>query len=279
MESRRSELGHRIGVGRTAEILEWEEGYVVKLYLEGFPREYIEQEARIGRALRESGLPVPKTGEVIELDGRHGIVFERLGNGKTMLREFASKPWRLSSLVRMFTRLHLEVHGITIPGLPPLPDRLARRIRRITTEQVPNGSWELVERAREAALAKLDLLPQGERLCHGDFHPDNIILSPRGPFIIDWSEATKGDPAADVARTRLLMSLGAPVEGRMSGWLLGLGRKLALSSYLKSYLDKNTISRESIDAWQLPVTLARLAEGIAPEGGQLIALIDAQLNP
>ena len=279
MESRPSELGHRIGVGRTAEILEWEEGYVVKLYLEGFPREYIEQEARIGRALRESGLPVPKTGEVIELDGRHGIVFERLGNGKTMLREFASKPWRLSSLVRMFTRLHLEVHGITIPGLPPLPDRLARRIRRITTEQVPNGSWELVERAREAALAKLDLLPQGERLCHGDFHPDNIILSPRGPFIIDWSEATKGDPAADVARTRLLMSLGAPVEGRMSGWLLGLGRKLALSSYLKSYLDKNTISRESIDAWQLPVTLARLAEGIAPEGGQLIALIDAQLNP
>jgi len=279
MESRRSELGHRIGVGRTAEILELEEGYVVKLYLEGFPREYIEQEARIGRALRESGLPVPKTGEVIELDGRHGIVFERLGNGKTMLREFASKPWRLSSLVRMFTRLHLEVHGITIPGLPPLPDRLARRIRRITTEQVPNGSWELVERAREAALAKLDLLPQGERLCHGDFHPDNIILSPRGPFIIDWSEATKGDPAADVARTRLLMSLGAPVEGRMSGWLLGLGRKLALSSYLKSYLDKNTISRESIDAWQLPVTLARLAEGIAPEGAQLIALIDAQLNP
>jgi len=279
MESRRSELGHRIGVGRTAEILEWEEGYVVKLYLEGFPREYIEQEARIGRALRESGLPVPKTGEVIELDGRHGIVFERLGNGKTMLREFASKPWRLSSLVRMFTRLHLEVHGITIPGLPPLPDRLARRIRRITTEQVPNGSWELVERAREAALAKLDLLPQGERLCHGDFHPDNIILSPRGPFIIDWSEATKGDPAADVARTRLLMSLGAPVEGRMSGWLLGLGRKLALSSYLKSYLDKNTISRESIDAWQLPVTLARLAEGIAPEGAQLIALTDAQLNP
>lgn len=47
-----------------------------------------------------------------------------------------------------------------------------------------------------------------------DFHPDNVLLAARGPVIIDWPDATRGQPLADVARTSLLLRLG----GLPPGW-------------------------------------------------------------
>jgi uncharacterized protein (TIGR02172 family) len=274
---KRSSLGRRIGIGRTAEILEWKEGYVVKLYWKGFPRESIEQEAKVGNAVNELGLPTARVKEVIEVEDRYGIVFERV-DGRTMLQEFASKPWRLNSLIRVFTELHLEMHRHSVPEFPSLRKRLTERIGKITDAKVPDDLRELAKKAKAAALARLEELPEDDKLCHGDFHPDNIIMSPRGPIIIDWPDATKGDPAADVARTRLLISMGAPVEGRTVGWLLKSARKRALSSYLNLYLKSGPIPLESIDAWQLPVTLARITEGIPGERDQLMTLIKNYLD-
>ena len=278
MIPRQSSLGRRVGIGRTAEILEWEEGCVVKLFFEGFPRESIEREASVGRVVSELGLPVAAVREVIEVAGRYGIVFERAGNGRTMLQEFASKPWRLRSLIRVFTELHLEMHRHIVSELPPLQKRLAERIRRITDADIPGNLREFAERAKAAALARLEELPEDDRLCHGDFHPDNIIMSPRGPVIIDWSDATKGNPAADVARTRLLISIGTPVEGRISGWLIKLVRKRVLSLYSKLYLKRSAISSESIEAWQLPVALTRLTEDIPGERDHLMMLVKNHLE-
>jgi aminoglycoside phosphotransferase (APT) family kinase protein len=273
----KSSVGRRLGIGRTAEILEWDEGYVVKLFFEGFPLESIEREARVGRVVGELGLPVAAVKEVIEVAGRYGIVFERVGNGRTMLQEFAAKPWRLNSLIRMFTELHLEMHRHSLPELPSLQKRLAERIRRMTDGDIPDNLREFAERAKAAALARLGELPEDDRLCHGDFHPDNIIMSRRGPVIIDWSDATKGNPAADVARTRLLISIGAPVEGRISGRLAKLARKRVLSLYTKLYLARSSISSESIEAWQLPVALTRMTEDIPGERDQLIAIVKNHL--
>ena len=37
----------------------------------------------------------------------------------------------------------------------------------------------------------------GTRVLHLDLHPDNVILTPDGPFVIDWSNARDGDPGLD----------------------------------------------------------------------------------
>lgn len=42
------------------------------------------------------------------------------------------------------------------------------------------------------------------RLLHMDFHPGNVMLSSRGPVVIDWSNVRAGDPALDVAMTWIL---------------------------------------------------------------------------
>ena len=52
-----------------------------------------------------------------------------------------------------------------------------------------------------AALNMLRQLPDDDKLCHGDFHPDNIIVAPDGLVVVDWANAVCGHPLADVART------------------------------------------------------------------------------
>lgn len=49
-------------------------------------------------------------------------------------------------------------------------------------------------------------LPIKKNLCHGDFHPGNILVSKDKKVIIDWSGVHTGNPVSDVAHTYLLMS-------------------------------------------------------------------------
>ena len=43
-------------------------------------------------------------------------------------------------------------------------------------------------------------------ICHGDFHPLNIIIGPAGATVLDWTAARLGPPAFDVAFTALLLA-------------------------------------------------------------------------
>ena len=88
-------------------------------FLKGFHVSPWNGEAKIGRVVYELGLPVAAVRDVIEVDDRYGIVFERAGSGRTMLQEFASKPWRLDSLIRVFSELHVEMHRYSVPELLP----------------------------------------------------------------------------------------------------------------------------------------------------------------
>jgi aminoglycoside phosphotransferase (APT) family kinase protein len=105
-------------------------------------------------------------------------------------------------------------------------------------------------------LAKLQTLPNGERLCHGDFHAHNILGSLRQPTLIDWLDASSGAPAADVCRSFVLISHSDP--------------QIA-SSYVDAYLEASGESRATIFEWLPVVAGARLAEGVPQEAETLTA--------
>ncbi|HEX5596816.1 MAG TPA: alpha/beta fold hydrolase [Micromonosporaceae bacterium] len=44
------------------------------------------------------------------------------------------------------------------------------------------------------------------RILHLDLHPDNIVLSSRGPVVIDWANAKQGPPAFDLAVSALVLA-------------------------------------------------------------------------
>ncbi len=48
--------GALIGVGRTAEVYDWGDGWVLKLYRDQFPRAWVKYEAELGRPIHGVGL-------------------------------------------------------------------------------------------------------------------------------------------------------------------------------------------------------------------------------
>jgi len=263
-----TEKGAMIARGRTAEIFSWQNDQVLKLFLDWCPTHYAEYEARITQAIHEAGLPVPKIEGTIEIDGRLGVIFQRV-EGSSMLKDMLSKPWKLVPSARQLADLHMAIHSCEVSGLPSQRQQLENAIRGVPT---------LPANTKQAVLDALAELPDGSLVCHGDYHPDNIIMSSSGPIIIDWLTATQGNALADVARTWLLLGLGEPLPGTPMGWLIKLVRRSFLSIYLKRYLQLRPASRQQIVAWQLPIMAARLAENIPEEEQRLLALIETYLN-
>ncbi|HDS29201.1 MAG TPA: aminoglycoside phosphotransferase family protein, partial [Candidatus Acetothermia bacterium] len=138
----------------------------------------------------------------------------------------------------------------------------------------------LPEEAVRAATERLRGLPEGDRICHGDFHPDNVLMTSRGPMIIDWGPATAGHPAADVAWTILLFRYAGVPPGTPRGIraLLAALRRLMLRTYLRTYARCGGLSRKEIQPWLLPVAILRLGDGIVEERDALQALIGRELR-
>jgi uncharacterized protein (TIGR02172 family) len=261
-----------IGRGRTAEIYAWDQGRALKLYYPGWPADAVKHEAEISQVVAATGVTAPAVDGVLEVDGRHGVLFERLV-GPSLLAQVAGRPWTLPRAVRIFTDLHLAVHAHTVAD-SNLPSQRARLVRQI--EEAPS----IMEEVRRAALQCLERLPDGDALCHGDYHPDNVLVTQRGPIIIDWVSASRGHPLADVAQTDLLLRIGEPPEtpSGVERGLLAVARGYVRRTYLRRYLRRSATTREAFAAWRLPIAVARLAQEIPAERIPLLRLI-AQLQP
>jgi aminoglycoside phosphotransferase (APT) family kinase protein len=68
---------------------------------------------------------------------------------------------------------------------------------------------------------------------HLDLHPDNVILSRRGPVVIDWRNARRGDGAIDVATTWLIMATSEIPDVGLKGRVIGLVRHLFVNAFLR----------------------------------------------
>jgi len=260
-------LGTPLALGRTAEVYAWKEGTVLKLYHEWFPLQAIKYEERVARAVYESGIPSPAVGEIIEVNGRFGLVYERV-DGKPLMDYISSKPGRFFQYARMLAELQARMH--TIVAAPSLPSQHQRMKQKILEARV------LPADLQQAALGMLEQLPQGDRLCHGDYHPSNILMTEKGPLIIDWIDSTRGNPLADVARTSLLMTKTPYAEGDPMRWLLVGLRDLFHRLYLRRYFQLQPGSREELARWLIVNAAARLSEGI-PEEKALLAYLRAEM--
>jgi uncharacterized protein (TIGR02172 family) len=245
-------LGTPIALGFTAEIYAWHGGKVLKLFKQGRSRETAEYEANITRLVHATGLATPAVGEIVEMDGRYGLELERV-DGTSMVQAITHEPWNFTYYAHMLAELQVEIHRHQVPGLPSQSERLAEKINHATL---------LPEEVRQAALSKLETLPEEDRLCHGDFHPNNILLTAHGPVIIDWIDATQGSALLDVARSTLLFGGGPLPPGVPRAWLVQILQKRLYNLYLARYLRLNPVGRQELSDWLPVVAAGRLDENI-----------------
>jgi uncharacterized protein (TIGR02172 family) len=263
------DLERPIASGRTAEIYAWKDGYILKLFREWMPADAAKYEAQIARTVYETGSRVPAVDDVVTHKGRTGIVYERV-EGRSMMSAFGSQLWRLGHFARLLAELHAEMHTHRAPALPSQKQRLIVKIEETTL---------LPEDLKTRALDALTDMPEDDRLCHGDFHPDNVLLTSDGPIIIDWVDATRGSPTADVARTSFLLSRGSlpPETPKPIRWLISRVRRQFHRLYLKRYLALSPVNDQALSLWRPLVAAARSNENIEGEKALLISQIKAGL--
>ena len=159
------------------------------------------------------GFPVPAVEEVSD-DGLE-MAMERI-EGTDMVATMSKRPWTIPQQGRVLAELHHRLHELTAPD------------------------W-----LRDAAVGR------GDRLLHLDLHPLNVMMSPRGPVVIDWAGASRGDPAVDVALAWVLMAAGEVSTGRLIGTILGVARLALVKSFLRSVdVDIVTKSLSDVVAWK-----------------------------
>jgi len=259
-----SEKGQLIGKGRLAEVFEWGDTQVLKLFTAERDPAAIAAEARVSQLVHEAGVPTPGTGGVIEVGGRRGIIYDR-AVGSPMVGQLTAKPWKLLSFGRMLAQLHASVHERDVDRLPSQREQLEHYI----------VSADLPTVYRDRALQRLRELPQGTALCHGDFHPDNVLVDGSTATIIDWTTACSGNPVGDFARTSLILQLGALPAGA-SPWTriaVRSGRALFYWSYSQRYRRLRRVSQRDLRPWILPIAVARLGQDVTAERDQLLTLI------
>jgi aminoglycoside phosphotransferase (APT) family kinase protein len=255
-----------IAAGRTAEIYPYADGKVLKLFLPTIPRAWIDKEIEIGRYIQKAQLPVPKVYERAEINNRVGIVYERI-EGPSLLNELATKPWNVVRYGRLLAKLHVQIHEIQAPA------ELETQ-REWTKGGIP-ASEKLAEDLKARILQLLGALPDGNMLCHGDFHPGNIIITSNGPVIIDWMTVSQGVPSGDVARTSIILEAAKAPEGTPMRWLLEWIRKLLLATYLNTYLQLRPDIKESLAGWQAVMAANFLSDVSLPEeAGNLRAIVE-----
>ena len=264
-----SSIGKPFAIGHTAEVYSWKEGYILKLFHKWFSLSAIEHEARIAHVVHNAGLPTPAVaGEIVEVNGRYGLIYERV-TGISMLETLTSQPWKVKMYAHCLAELQADIHEHNgVQGLPSQHEKLKGKIE--SAEALPSE-------AREAVLNILEELPVGNQLCHGDFHPDNILITKNGSIIIDWIDATNGNPLADVARSSILMSKAQLPEDKRMRWLLSLFRELLHQAYLKRYFQRFSEGRKEFEKWQIVNAAARLSEGI-PEERVLLSFVEKNLS-
>lgn len=154
----------------------------------------IEAEARTMAYLHEQGYPVPAVAEVSD-DGL-SMVMERI-DGPTMVDALAKQPWSIGKNGRVLADLHQRLHELDAPDW---------------MRPAPAGA--------------------GTKIVHLDLHPLNVMLSRRGPVVIDWANASRGDPAIDVATAWMLMAAADVSTGRLIAAVLGWARRQLVDSFL-----------------------------------------------
>ena len=186
---------------RTDKVVTRDKNTVLKIFGPSYKVSAILNEAMNEARAAETGLPVAKVIEVLKLRD-HWCIRREWVEGKTLADVMASDKKNLMKYLKEFVAIQCEIFSKTSERMGNLADKLDKQI----------SASPLPKETRYDLHMKLQSFARGKALCHGDFNPTNVIITPKGDWrVIDWSHVRLGDPLADVARTYLLFWLSGHV--------------------------------------------------------------------
>lgn len=222
----------------------------IKVFDTEFSKADVLCEALNQARVEDTGLRINKIKEVTMIEGKWAIISDFI-EGKTLATLMAETPEKKNEYLELFVDLQLHVHSKTSHRLTKLKDKMSGKIDIADLD--PTTKYELHTR--------LEGMPKHKKLCHGDFNPSNIIISPDGtPYILDWAHATQGNASADAARTYLLFCLQNDIEGA--------------KKYLDIFSRKSNTAKQYIQKWMPIVAASQSVKGNEHERQFLLSWVD-----
>lgn len=212
----------------------------IKVFDESFRKADVLNEATNLARIEETGLKVPKLREVSVIDGKWAIVTDYI-EGETMASLVREHPEMHDELMERFVDIQLEIQSHTCRMLNSLTEKMQHKI----------SDSKLDATTRYELHTRLAAMPVHKKVCHGDFRPSNIIITPDNEaYVIDWSHVTQGNASADAARTYLLFNL--------------YGEKESAEQYLTLFCKKSDTARQYVQKW-IPIVAASQSVKGKPE--------------
>ncbi len=222
-----------------------------KVFAADYNKADILNEALNQARVEETGLFIPKIHEVKRLDdGRLAIAMDYV-EGKSLAALIAENPSKHAEYIMRLIDIQLSMHALTAPDLNKQRDKFWRKIEISGLDAT----------TRYELHARLDSMPKHNKLCHGDFNPSNVIITPDDrACVIDWSHATIGNASADTARTYLLFKLA--------------GDDKTAEDYMTMFCKKSDTARQYVDQWLPIVAASQMAKGKQHEREMLGKWVD-----
>lgn len=216
---------------RNAKTIYKDKDNCVKVFNSDYSKADILNEALNHARVEELPINVPKIKEVTTIEGKWAIVSEYI-KGKTLAQLIEENESKKDEYLNRFVEIQINVQNNKCPLLTKLKDKMNRKITLA----------DISATVKYDLHTRLESTSKGNSLCHGDFNPSNIIIDENDKaYIIDWSHATQGNPAADVARTYLLFWLNGEIE--------------TAKKYLDLYCEKTKTAKKEIQHF-IPIVAA-----------------------
>jgi aminoglycoside phosphotransferase (APT) family kinase protein len=192
----------------------WRDPLVVRLLPSVDRVAQSQREAEVQTWCAGRGYAAPAVLAVLAPDEVFGLpaqVMER-APGTTALDALKARPWRARALVDQLVDLQLRLHALDTSGWPGPAEPAALVAQRLSLPRrvaVEREDADLAA-ALQQAERLLPLATSGTAvICHGDFHPLNVVVDGSSASVIDWTDAGMGPREADVSRTLLLFNVAA----------------------------------------------------------------------
>lgn len=227
---------------------------VRKVFAPDYSKTDVLYEALNTARVEDTGLAIPNIISVSVEDG-HWVITSEYAEGKTLTELMKEHPEHLDSYVEAMVDYQIAFNKCSNPLLLKLKDKLVRQINELAIDS--NIKYELSTR--------LESLPKHNKLCHGDYCPDNIIVQTdedgkiTSITAVDWVHATQGNASADVANTYLMLKL--------------IDESFA-EKYITAFCKKTNTDRRYVNSWLPIVAAARMTKNIPAEKDLLESMID-----
>ncbi|RDU38074.1 aminoglycoside phosphotransferase family protein [Neobacillus piezotolerans] len=244
-------FGTPIAIGNTAEIYLYQ-NKIYKVFKDYLPETESILESEKQKYAYSFGLPVPKIIDVTKINGKQAIIMEYI-KGRSIGDILSENMEQAEYYMNILVQIHQKIHKVEaeVDSIKPMKEKLSRQI---------NSTNILSNRHKSVLIQKLNNITFKSRLCHGDYHPFNVIMTDNNATIIDWVDASAGDIRADVYRTYLLYSQVSTELAEM---------------YLDLYCERSGLEKDEVLQWAPIIAAARMAENVpAEDSKRLLAIIN-----